>query len=129
FPRSAIRRSSSSSNAELRTTRYEHRRLASGPESRQSEQVEIPAARAVDSQLRHDLADDAAELEAVAGKPRRQRHLLVGWVAVDDEVFVRAVRKQARLHGDRWTVRVWEVRPDALAKHRLVLRVTGAIHS
>ena len=43
-----------------------------GHESTQAEHVDVEARAAVEGELRHQLADDAAELEAVTRKPDRQ---------------------------------------------------------
>ena len=80
-------------------------------------------------QVGHDFAHHAAELESVARKSRRDKHVWKAGQGVDDEVLVRRVREHAGREGHRRPVRVGEVAGDGLAQHRLVLIAAVSIQA
>src|SRR6266545_7065364 len=92
-------------------------------ESSEREEADRVPRRAVDRQVGEDLADRAAELEAVAGEARADDDVRRVRVAVDHEVLVRAELEEAGLERHRRAVPVREVALDARAQDPLVLRV------
>src|SRR6185312_7421528 len=82
----------------------------------------------VESQLHHDLADHAAELEAMTRKTSRDGNLPMGGMPVQDEMRVGSVREDARFHRHGRTVRIGKVLPDALPQDPLILGMAVPIH-
>ena len=72
-------------------------------------------------QVRHHLADHAAELVAVAGEPGRDRDLRMGRVPVQDEVAVGGVGEHAGLEHERGPVALREIAAREGAEQLLVL--------
>ena len=84
--------------------------------------------RAALRQVGHDLADDAAELVAVAGEPGGDGDLGMRRVVVEDEVAVRAVGEQAGLEHQGRSGTVGEVAPGEGPEQLFVLRLGLAVH-
>jgi hypothetical protein len=80
------------------------------------------------NQIRDDLADDRAELEAVAGAGRDQQHPPLLGVAVDHEVLVRGVGEEADPQPDRLAGGGREVALRRLPQQRLVGGGRLALH-
>ena len=80
-------------------------------------------------QIGHDLADDAAELESVAGEPGREEDIRKARQGVDDEVLVRRVSEHAGLERHRRPVRVGKVAGDRLPQYRLILIAAVSIQT
>src|SRR5438105_2280392 len=82
------------------------------------EEADIVAGCARFGQIGHDLADDAAELEAVTGEAGGEGDLRIERVPIDDEVLVRAVGKHADFQGHRRAGAVGKVTLGELAQDR-----------
>src|SRR3954447_4447997 len=92
------------------------------------EQRDVVARAAVERQVREDLTDDAAELEAVTREAGRNGDARRVRQPIDHEVLVARVREQTRFHRERWAVRVRKKAPDAVAQHGFVRGVTAPVH-
>jgi hypothetical protein len=82
----------------------------------------------VEGQLRHDLADDAAELEAMTGESRRDGNLLMGGMQVQDEMRIGCVRENAGLHRHGRTVGIGKVLSYAFPEDSFVFGVAVPVH-
>ena len=99
-----------------------------GPAERSSpEQRDVVARAAVEREVGEDLADDAAELEAVAGEAGGDDDLRRVGEQVDDEVLVGRVGEQARFIASVGPSASGKVATDAVAQDRFVVGDAGAI--
>src|SRR5687768_17046364 len=73
-------------------------------------------------QVSHDLSDDTAELVAVTGEPRGDRHLRVRGMPVEDEMAVRAVGEETGLEHYGRPLALGEVAPGERPEQLLVVR-------
>ena len=72
-------------------------------------------------EIGHDLSHDGCELEAVAAESRRNGHIGVIGVAVQDEMAVGSQRVGANLPVQKWSASAWQMVVEEVADGPLIV--------
>src|SRR5690242_9244220 len=75
-----------------------------GWEAIDAKQTDGQFGAAVVGEIGEDFADDRRELETMSGETRRQRHVWMLWVQIDDEVTIGCQRVNTHGRAAAWTI-------------------------